>query len=259
MAFTNNMTNLLQKIENRLGTEALQLPENIAKDKWAKKVIVPDTLVTFSRYLPRQIPYIVDPKTTPISKDGYFFIDEEKLGDDITILGVRDISWEDFSRDSLSYQLNSGYGAYDIFTSYYGMEDVLLAQMKADYMSLFNSGIYVDFIPPNKVKLSSSTCKDITRGLGKFTLLLFINHRADLTTIMPTQMEIFERLAQADIATFLYRYLIHYDQLETVYTQIDLKLGELETEMQKRDEVIQELKEGYVSAANQNQPIMLTV
>lgn len=259
MAFANNMTNLLQKIENRLGTSPLQLPEEINKDKWAKKVIIPDTLQTFSRYLPRQIPYTINPKVTPITEEGFFYIDEDEIEEGVQIIGVRDISWQDFTKDSLSYQLNAGLGVFDFFSTYYSMADVALAQMRADHMSLFNNGIYVTFVPPNMVQLSSSTSKDVTTGLGKFTLLLFITHRPDLTTIIPTQMEIFERLAQADVATFLYRYLIHFDQLETVYTQIDLKLGELENEASKREDVLNELKEGYVSAANQNQPVMFTV
>lgn len=32
--YANNMTNLLNKIESRLGTKPLNLPADIAKDKW---------------------------------------------------------------------------------------------------------------------------------------------------------------------------------------------------------------------------------
>ena len=35
MAYANNMTLLLNKIERRLGTKPLNLPEEIQKDKWA--------------------------------------------------------------------------------------------------------------------------------------------------------------------------------------------------------------------------------
>ena len=259
MAFANNMTNLLTKIENRLGTAPLNLPKEINKDSWAKKVIIPDTLITFSRYFPRQINYKVDPKVTPIDEDGYFYLDENEFGEGTTIIGVKDLNWKDISRDSMSYQLNAGLGVMDYFYNSYSMADIAMAQMRADSMSLFNNGIYIDFIPPNKVQLSSATCDDISKGLGKFSIVVFINHSPDLTTIMPTQMETFERLAQADVANFLHRYLIHYDQLETVYTQIDLKLGELEAEAAKRDEIMSKIEEGYVSAANKNQPIMITV
>ena len=56
--YANNMTNLLNKIENRLGTKPLNLPADIAKDKWAD-VIKNDTLVTFSRYYPHAFKYLI--------------------------------------------------------------------------------------------------------------------------------------------------------------------------------------------------------
>lgn len=256
MAFMNNMSALLNKIENRLGVKPLNLPKDISKDKWAEDVIINDTLVTFSRYFPRQWNYTINPKTHP-KKDGFYILDEEFIGTNAKILGIRDLSWSDFTQDSLTYQQNMGLGVYDFLNTGYSVNDVLMAQMRADHMSLFNNGIYPVFVPPNKLRLESATSRDVSTGLGKFHILIFLEHSPDLTTIMPTQMDIFEALAQADIALYLYRYLAHYDGLETVYTQIDLKLSELEGEANKRDEIINTIKDSYVSAANQNQPILI--
>ena len=50
--FANNMTLLLNKIENRLGTDMLNLPDHLKKETWAERVVIPDTLVTWSRYFP---------------------------------------------------------------------------------------------------------------------------------------------------------------------------------------------------------------
>jgi hypothetical protein len=72
-------------------------------------------------------------------------------------------------------------------------------------------------------------------------------------------METFEALAQADVANFLQKNLRYVDGLETVYVNIDLKLGELEQEAGKRDNIIDEMKNSYVSAANDNIPYILTV
>ena len=72
-------------------------------------------------------------------------------------------------------------------------------------------------------------------------------------------METFEALAQADVANFLYKQLKYFDQLETVSVTIDLKLQDLETEAGKREEVLNYIKESYVSASNKNQPYILTV
>ena len=251
--YANNMTNLLNKIERRLGTKPLNLPDDISKDKWAD-VIKTDTLVTFSRYYPHAFKYQLGPDD---KKNGYYYLDEDFVGG-AKILGLRDISWEDFATDSMGIQENAGYGIYDFLGANYGMMDVALIQMRADHMSLFNNGIYPVFEPPNKIKLQSATCNDIG-GISKFHVWILLEHNPNLTTISPTQMETFEALAQADIAQFLYRYLKYYDQLQTVYATIDLKLQDLESEANKREEVINYIKDSYVSASNANQPIMWTI
>lgn len=258
MAFPNQMGRLIQKIENRLGLKPLNLPDDIAKDKWADDVIIPDTLVTYSRYFPRQYKYMIDPKVHP-KKNGYYLIDESIIGEGVEVIGIRDLSWQDFTQDSLTYHQNMGLGVYDFIQSGFSISDIPMAQMRADQMSLFNNGIYPVFEPPNMVRLESVTSRDVTPGLGRFHLLIFLTHRPDLTTIMPTQMETFEKLAQADVALYLHRYLEHYDGLSTVYADIDLKLAQLENEASKRDDIIAKIEEGYVSAANQNQPVIITV
>lgn len=251
--YANNMTRLLNKIEMRLGTKPLNLPADISKDKWAE-VIENDTLVTFSRYYPHAFKYHLGPKD---KKNGCYYLDEELIGG-CKILGLRDISWEDFATDSLGIQESAGYGIYDFLGSNYGMADIALIQMRADHMSLFNNGIYPVFEPPNKIRLQSATSSDIG-GISDFHVWILVEHSPNLTTISPTQMETFESLAQADIAQFLFRYLKYYDQLQTVYATIDLKLNDLESEANKRDEVINNIKESYVSASNANQPLIWTV
>lgn len=257
MGFSNNMTRLLNKLENRLPVKTLILPDEVNKDSWAS-VIENDTLVTFSRYMPRKFNYEVIPIQHP-KKNGWFLLDESIVGPETKILGVQDINWSDFSQDTLTYHQNMGWGTYDYLMQSYGVEDIALAQMRADHMSLFNNGIYLDFEPPNKFRVQSCTGADLSKSIGKFHMYILLEHRPDLTTISPTQMEIFERLAQADVAKFIYNGLVHYDGVQTAYAQIDLKLDLLQDEAAKRDEVIQKLEEGYVSAANANQPMILTV
>ena len=121
-----------------------------------------------------------------------------------------------------------------------------------------SQAVYPLFEPPNKIRLQSATCNDVG-GISKFHVWVLLEHNPNLTTISPTQMETFESLAQADIAQFLYRYLKYYDQLQTVYATIDLKLQDLENEANKRDEIINYIKESYVSASNANQPLIWTV
>ena len=253
---TNKMTKLLDKIERRLGVKPLNLPDFVSKNIWANEVICNETLDTFSRYFPNRLRIHIS--TDRPKKNGYYLIDDQ-ICETVEILGVRDIAWDEFAQDSVRMQQAQGYGIYDFLSNNFGLDDVGLLQMRADHMSLFNNGIYIDFVPPNMIKLTSVTGADVSKGMQKFPIDLLIKHADNLMTISPTKMEIFERLAQADVARFLVSNLKYYDGMETVYANIDLKIGDLENEASKRDDVIQEMKDGYVSAANENQPIMFTV
>ena len=66
-------------------------------------------------------------------------------------------------------------------------------------------------------------------------------------------------LATADVASFLYEQLKMYDGLDTIFSNIDLKLGNLEQKAANREQIVQYLQDNYVSAANESQPIMLTI
>lgn len=255
MPITNNMTRLVNKIERRLGTAMLNLPENLSKSKWAD-IIKEDTLTTFSRYFPNKILYEVNVDTD--RKGEYCIIREDKLPPDVEILGIRDINWEQFTESS-AIAINQPYGIYDFFAGTYGLEDIAMAQMMANQTSLFDYGIYPEFVEPNKIKLCSITGGDVMRSIRKFKIDLLIKHSDNLNTISPTKMEIFENLATADVAMFLYGSLKYFDNLETVFGNIDIKLDELQSWAQKRDEYVGYLEDTHVSAGNDNQPMMFTI
>lgn len=252
--YSNNMSLLLNKIERRLGTQPLRLPEHLQKDKWGE-VVEEDTLVTFSRYYPHKVMYILDDQTP--SKDGWYYLDEDIIG--TKILGVGDIDWVKFNGNGIAQNPSDSYSVYDIANGFYSTEDIYMAQMRADQLSLFNNGLYIDFEPPNRIRIVNAAGGMVNLKTSNYPISVFVPHNPSLTTISPTQMETFESLAQADIANFLYKYLKYYDQLETVYATIDLKLQDLETEAGKREDILNYIKESYVSASNKNQPYILTV
>lgn len=249
----NKMNVLLDKIERRLGTKAMNLPDHLKKEEWAE-VIKQDSLDTFSRYFPNKMRIYIDTKSK--QKDGFYLIDEN-LCDSVDIIGVRDIAWDEFARDSLYLQQSSGYGLYDIAYSEYSMEDVMLLQARADMTSLFNTGIYVNFQPPNRIKLTSVTGAELSRGVTSFPVDLLIKHADNLMTLPVSMMETFEQLALTDVAGFLYNELINYDGLPTVYADIDLKLDRFKEQWDKREELVNYLNDSHVSAANRYMPIIL--
>lgn len=95
----NKMTDLLNKIERRLGTIPLNLPDNLKKDKWAD-IIKSDTIPTFSRFFPHKIRIMIDGSRI---KDGFYYIDES-VTENFDIIGVKDLDWATFARDSIRVQ-----------------------------------------------------------------------------------------------------------------------------------------------------------
>ena len=258
MAYSNDFTLLVNKIERRLGLLPLtpHLPKEYNKETWVD-IIKEDTLVTFSRFYPHKIRYPVNSDTT-IKKNGIYYLNDDCLGD-AKILGILDIDWSDFGSDNLSLAQIGPYGYYS--PGYYGsfpcaLDQILGYKMNADIASLFNTGIYIEYHDPNAFEIKGVGNLDL--NLKQFVVNVIVEHR-DLSTISPTKMETFEALAIADVATFLYKNLVHYDGLETVYATIDLKINELEQEASKRDNVIEILKDAYVSASNDNIPYIMTI
>jgi hypothetical protein len=257
----NDIAKLLDKIERRLGLTTLvpHLPKEFGIDAWAS-VIEEDTLVTFSRYFPQKIPFVINSETAYKKRDRdkkmYYYIKDEYLNG-VKLLGVKDIDWQDTSSDNISIGQTAGYGYYT--PNYGGMEDTINSflefQNAADTNSLYNNQIFLEFTYPNKLWIGRAGNVEV--NLPSFVVELLVQH-TNLQTISPTMMETFEALAQADIARFLYMNLRFYDQLETVYVSIDLKLSELQDEASKRDSIIDTLKESYVSASNDAIPYIIT-
>ena len=254
MPMANSMTLLLNKIERRLGTQQLNLPDYMSKNVWAKEVICNDTLDTFSRYLPNKMPYVLGPEN---KKNDYYLIDES-ICNNVQILGVGDIEWHAWSAHYPGL-LYGGVNSYDMMTSGVDFETFTDIQMMADHVSAFSNGIYLEFVPPNKIKLNIIISSSFLTNYQTIPINLFVKHADNLKTIPPTQMELFERLAISDVATFLYEQLKMYDNLETTYSNIDLKLSSLEEKSRDRQQIIEYLESNYVSAANRNQPILLTI
>lgn len=254
MAYMNQMSKLIRKIEIRLGTKPLNLPDYLQRDEWAS-VIEYQSLETFSRYFPHKVTYEVRRED---KKGNYYLLDEKRLGANAKILGIRDIKWNEMTPNSAGLN-NQPYGQYDFYTNDYNLEDFNLMQMRANTLSLFNNGFFVEFQPPNRLTVKNAAGVDVMVGLPAFRIEVFLTHPATLMTISPTKMETFEALAQADIATFLYESLKYYDDLETVFGPTNMRLDTLAEKANRREEVINDMKDGYISAGNDGQPIMYTI
>lgn len=253
-SFSNNMSKLISKIDMRLGMSQYNLPDHLSKEKWVD-VITDITLVTFSRFFPFEMIYHVD-QDTP-KRDGWYMIDEEKL-DGAKFLGFHDLDWATFGNSSAMQQQADGYGYYDMLTCQYGLAGIGLYQMESNLSSLYNTGYFLETRDPNMFRLSSATGQ-LGKTLSVFNIKVFVEHSPTLSTISPTMMETFEELAMADVADFLYQSLKLYDGLETIFAKPDLRLDDLRDKAQKREEIVNTLRDSYVSAANKYQPYILAI
>lgn len=255
--YQNNISKLIDKIEWRLGLIPLakHLPDEFGKDAWAT-VIKEDSLLTYSRYVPRKFSFKVTPQTAP-KKGGWYYIDEDYVGSQ-SILGIGDIDWTKFGNRSIGLAQTFGYGTIDAgLAANFTLDDIMGMKNRADYASMFSNQIIPEFEAPNKVRLVAAGNYDV--DIGEFNIILYLKHLDSLTSIPPTAMEKFEQLAQADVAGFLVNNLKYWDGFETVFSTIDLKMSNLESEYGKRDSVIDYLESNYVSANNKAIPLIMTV
>ena len=258
MSFTNNKTDLLNYIEKMLGLIPLRgiLPEPYDKDSWMKEVVEEISLVTFSTYYPVEVPYWVDEDTK--QKNGWYYIDEAKIAN-AKILGIKDIDWSTIGRDSLFYQSTYGYGIYDPYVGAYGVDDIMMGQMRADVASLYNFGVYPKFSDPNKFRLEGLFSSDITKKIGRFKVTVLVYHSNSLLTIPTTMMETFRNLCTADVANYLVANLKHFENVESLYAQIQLRLDDLRDWASKADTIREEFKANFVSAENPSIPLIMSI
>lgn len=262
-ANSNDMSLLIQKIERRLGLILLtpHLPKELGKEAWAD-TIKTDSLVTFSQFFPLRMRYICD-ENTVTKKNGWYYLKDEIIGNN-KVLGVQDIDWQTMGSDNLSLSSLANYGYPEIYGyGYYGMSSLYADQtigtaLNASMTSIFTAGntIYVETEEGNPMKFRLAGISGHDLKIKTFVIWVELEHK-DLATISPTKRVIFEALAQADVANLLAENLKYIDGLETIYAQIDLKLDRLRDEANKRDSIIDELKNSYVTFSNVSAPLIV--
>ena len=126
-------------------------------------------------------------------------------------------------------------------------------QLELIYLVLIIITPYVD------LNVGAYHINSLVNYMIDLNIYLLIQHNDSLTTISPTQMETFEDLAVCDVARFLYEELKMFEGVETVYANIDMKLSDLQDKASRREEVINYIKDSYVSASYKHQPYILTI
>ena len=228
-----NMSDVITDIKMDLGIYMIALPfENI--DSMIQDVIQRKTIKTFSQYQPTYSKYQfnlnsleklrrTDEYTTYLLPD--IFRNRE-------ILFVRSLSYLDTSFSGADV-----YGLTNKATSL--ASQYMLANATASVISQMVPKMTFEFRHPREI--------DIYNVVHSSILVFDIAfcHDKNLGSIPETCRESFLKLATLDVKKFLYANLKHYDQLDTAFGTISLKIDDWANADQERKDLISEWDETY--------------
>lgn len=227
-----NKAKLLGKIKRKLGLFYIKLP---VSDDDLLGVIDEDTIPTYSIYFPQEIRVKISNEDKVPGTTNTYFIDERHIGSDINIVDIIAIS-------NMCNPLHSS--AFRPMS----VQDVASLQMQLDHSSILYDPVVYKYIPPNKIEVSGV----YNSSLGTFYVDVLATHNKRLTSIRPTQIDSFTKLALLDSKEFLYQNLKHFDQIETTFGQINLKIEEWSNASSEKEELLSQWNEKYLANRSRN-------
>lgn len=231
-----NISQLMTRLKMDLGIYVVPLPfEN--SEKALNDVITTKTLPVFSQFVPRrweedlsindlkQIDATVDVSTYELPKHLFF----------TSIISI-------MRCEPINTMFNGAYysgtpilsGTTDLF------EDMLLGSATYDVMSAIAPPFSYDFIRPNKLRIYNMTCY-----LDKIRLIIGYQHADNLSTIPVDAEQSFYDLALLDMKIFLYNNLKYYDEINTAYGNIKLRIEDWSNAESQREDLLQKWSEVY--------------
>lgn len=217
-----------------LGIYGLRLPFD-DPDETLMEVIRLKTLKTFSIYCP-----FVEKSTIELTKleaikneytESIYVLPE--IYPDREIIYIRNI----LPRNKL---MGNGYIA-PIFDGTIGTYlDLGMTQVNADLVSMASPAITFKFEAPNLLYLYN-----FATAYGIVDIEIAYEHARNLSTISNTQWESFLELATLDIKKFLYNSMKHYNEINSAFGTISLKIDEWSNAESDRKDLVERWKDVY--------------
>lgn len=231
-----NLSQLMTRIKMDLGIYVVPLPfEN--PEKALNDVIILKTLPVFSQFVPRRW-------EETVSIHDLRCIDENvdvatyELPAHLFYMPIVSI----MECEPVNSMFNGAYysgtpilsGTTDLF------EDMMLGGATYDLMSALAPAFSYDFIRPNKLRIYNMTCY-----LDKIRMVIGYQHAENLSTIPVDAEQSFYDLALLDVKSFLYNNLKFYDEINTAYGSVRLRIDEWQQAESQRDDLIRQWSETY--------------
>lgn len=230
-----NMSKLISSIKMDLGVYGMALPFD-NPDEVFRDVLELKTIPTFSQFQPYYIPLKMDlDKAVEIEKNLQYTIYElPDVFADSEILFVKKLE-EDL--DSFAH----GYLDTGALMGGISWGDMMMGQANANLASIAMPATTFEYIAPNKIKIFN----DSFMYSRKVRLEIAVQHSNNLSTISKTAEYSFTKLATLDIKMMLYNNLKHYNDLQTAYGNINLKIDDWSNAESERTELLREWEDTY--------------
>lgn len=230
-----NASQLLTSIKMDLGIYSIKLPFE-DPDKAMMEVIKLKTLKTFSTFYPQILTLTIDLNKIECVKQEYT---ESVYNLPMDLFGGREIM---YVRNIMLKNRLLGNGfispVFDGSVDTYNM--MMMTQASANLASIAAPAITFKFSPPNQLHLYN-----VATAYGEVSIEFGVEHADNLSTIPETAWESFYELALVDIKRFLYNAMKHYNELQTAYGTINLRLDDWSNAESDRKEIVERMKDTY--------------
>lgn len=219
-----NPTTLLRHIKAQLGATTRPLP---LTDDEIMEIVIEETLPTFSKFYPYFYNLSVDPRTDTLEskkQKSVYIMNTQGM----EVLGVARVYRTDGSAADNRYP-------------YYNTNNIFDIAIANNYLSATEVPQTFQFYPPNLIELYPKNFSNTP-----FVVIAKCIHLPSLQTIPMKLKDEFFELADIDVAIALFPILKHYDQINTPFGTIDLKINDLEDAKNRRNELIEKFTSKFM-------------
>jgi len=218
-------TTLLRHVKAQLGATTRPLP---VSDDDMMEVVLEETIPTFSKYYPYMYPIMVDPKTDELDSNDMLKSVFVMNTNGLEVLGVKG-----------TYRTDGQ--AADARYPYYNTNNIYDIAVANNYLSMTQITDTFAFYPPSIIELYPKMFDK-----RPFMVIVKCVHLPSLQSIPIKLKDQFFDLATLDIKISFFPILKHYDQLNTPFGTIDLKVNDLEEAKSERNDLLEKFRSMYL-------------
>lgn len=234
MVIKLNISKLITRIKMNIGIYGIALPiENL--DQLITDIITDITLPVFSIYQPYEEQLYVNLKDLErVEKTSTYqsYLLPASLAE--KLLYIKDVKYDDRCISGIGY-----WGGDVPYLSGVLTEQSMISNAAKNLTNLTLPKLNFQYEPPRKLTLYHNYAS------LKVIIMMACKHDPSLQSIRPTAEESFFKLAVLDVKENLYQLVKHYNEIQTAYGTIQLKIDDWQNAESERKELINQWDDTY--------------